>query len=294
MRAAALSESPVVAKVSIELLELGGLDVGASMDSTHVLLLRALGDVQQSAPLPPQALLQAQCLSHGGGTLVGLRDTFSFAAAFDGRMWAAGSLRRLLATEMVRIDLLQVSLLDSACWERPDLGARRIAAYHIQPWPWLLEPGNLLCDACELRRTIAQPQHVAGGHVGAGRRARVEGRGAWLRVRLRGCIAHEPPYFDAHGPDPLDPPKSGDMFEVRRWPSTYFATARREETPVVEEEHAEMEMEEEEEGEEPEEPEEEWQENNEQEENEEEEDRYKCAAAARGAGAAANANVNGH
>lgn len=196
---------PLVAEVHVDLLELGwpaaaaGAGAAATADGgppsvasesrfAHVLLLRALGEVRQSAPLERNPL---------GGVRIQLQGSFSFTASFDGS-WPAGRLRKLLAGEALRADLLRVPLADEAAWRRPDLGARRVASYRVCPWPWVGAGG--LCAMTQVQHR-AQPL-AAGGSS--------DTEGPWLRVRLRARIAYEKPWGDGG----LDLPKSGDILEL--------------------------------------------------------------------------------
>eukprot|EP00747_Dinoflagellata_sp_TGD_P209305 gnl/TRDRNA2_/TRDRNA2_82697_c0_seq1.p1 gnl/TRDRNA2_/TRDRNA2_82697_c0~~gnl/TRDRNA2_/TRDRNA2_82697_c0_seq1.p1 ORF type:complete len:263 (+),score=21.31 gnl/TRDRNA2_/TRDRNA2_82697_c0_seq1:115-903(+) len=196
------SASAHVAQVSIDLLEIGGLPEAyeSDKDSAYVLLLRVMGEVRQSTPT------QTAAASEGCMELLGQR--FDFETAFD-EGWDLGDLRSFLANEKVRIDVFCVPLGDSSSWKLTDLGAKRVAAYGICPWPWVRTSGSLLCSSCDMLGTPRIRQHASQSAA-----VRKE-QNPWVCLRLRSSIRLEP--VRSCGGMGLCLPKSGDVFEVPRW-----------------------------------------------------------------------------
>eukprot|EP00931_Biecheleriopsis_adriatica_P096263 TRINITY_DN69921_c0_g1_i1.p1 TRINITY_DN69921_c0_g1~~TRINITY_DN69921_c0_g1_i1.p1 ORF type:complete len:217 (+),score=48.31 TRINITY_DN69921_c0_g1_i1:60-710(+) len=193
---------PLVVQVSVDHLELGGLPQAQA--SVFVLVLRALGEIYQTAPLETS-------LAEGH---LGTCECCSFCAYFDAS-WSSNALRRLLAKECLRIELLQVPLEDAAVLAKADFGAQRIAAYRICPWPWVQRDKKGLCS-------MAQGRHEAKALDAPLLRWGDQEADPWLRLRLSAKVAEEIPLQDrdleklkALALDKfLKIPEGGDVFEV--------------------------------------------------------------------------------
>eukprot|EP00927_Polykrikos_kofoidii_P015212 TRINITY_DN16755_c0_g1_i1.p1 TRINITY_DN16755_c0_g1~~TRINITY_DN16755_c0_g1_i1.p1 ORF type:complete len:319 (+),score=46.19 TRINITY_DN16755_c0_g1_i1:63-1019(+) len=142
---------PVSVEMRVDLLELGDVHSVAN-DYAYLLILRGLGDVRQSD------VLEVTC----GRTP--LQDRFCFQAAFDA-CWEVSRLRRLLASETLRLELVRVPLHDTIARQRSDFGAERVAAFRLCPWPWLLQPstGGAFCRATDIGGSLCA--EVSGEHI---------------------------------------------------------------------------------------------------------------------------------
>lgn len=197
--------TPIVVQLSVELLVLEAMPPvpeGEEDDWAFVLLIKALGEVRQSGPL------QARAGTDKGGA-VPLSGRFSFQATFDGS-WKPRTLRRLLDVETLRMELLRVPLADPAAWERRALGAERVAAYSLSPWPWLLHRAGAAAgvsdDLCARASGIITTRpHPSEAALAAA---------PWLRLHLRSIVAREVGGADTMCQMLL--PGGGDVVEVPR------------------------------------------------------------------------------
>mmetsp|Transcript_63508 Transcript_63508/g.112973 ORF Transcript_63508/g.112973 Transcript_63508/m.112973 type:complete len:201 (+) Transcript_63508:46-648(+) len=198
--------APLCVRICVDLLELviDGPDMEAqytrlkavTKSGAMVLLLRALGEVHQTPPL--ELLWQYDPVG------IPLGGRFSFCTHFDSS-WPVASLRSLLSAETLRVDLLHVPL-EASIPGRADLGAQRVAAYRLCPWPWLLgcSPFSLhgLCGASKGREECAAK---AGPRVETG---------PWLRVKLWTSIAEETETVFQSSCQGLHLAQSGDVVEI--------------------------------------------------------------------------------
>lgn len=189
----------VTALLSAELLELGALPLDSTEGFAYVFLLRCLGEVRQSRVF----LLDGA--EHRDR--IALQGCFMFQTCFDPSL-SAQCLRRLLATELLCLDLLRVPLRDDEARRRPDLGARRVAAYQLCPWPWV--GSGKLCSQTEESYTT---------HVQSRR------TGPWLRIHLSAKVAPvaSPPWpSDCQGGERRTP-RSGEGEPEEKAEAAFFA-----------------------------------------------------------------------